>query len=423
MKLEKILGWIDGLLDCGKFDDVSNNGLQIARDGDDITKVAFAVDGSAKSVKAASEAGAELLVVHHGISWGGGIRRLTGGEYNVVKAAMDANVALAGYHLPLDANKQVGNNWELARHFKLKNVRPAFSYHGNVIGVVGVSSGNRTTVLGDLTIRQSSNQMIGICSGGAGEFAAEAKTLGCDLYVTGEASWGDVIAAENVGMAMICAGHYETETFGVKALMKAMRKALKISTVFVSLLFCLAFSGSVWGAESVGEAESFPLQNKDVENSSFSRGRDSSAPMEEEDLTSAYLGLSGSLLLPQGGSRMSRLGGAAFRAGYYLNDWFALEGEASWLENRAGLAARGVVHWKGWHEWDMLFGFSRWDPFFTLGVQGWLPDGQVGPAAGIGLLYYLDDNWALRASAEAVLGLDSDAEMIYSLAVGVQYGW
>lgn len=374
MKLKKILDWCDALLECGKFDDVSNNGLQIAREGDDIRKVAFAVDGSAKSVKAASEAGAQLLIVHHGISWGGGIRRITGGEYNVVKAAMDANVALAGFHLPLDANKRVGNNWELARYFKLKNVRPAFSYHGNVIGVTGVNKHGRK---------------IGICSGGAGEFAAEAKELGCDLYITGEASWGDKIAAENIGMEMICAGHYETETFGVKALMKVMQKALKISTVFVSLLFALTVN----------------------------------AEEEAEDLTSFYLGASGALVLPQGGSRMSHLGGAAFRAGYYFNDWFALEGEASWMEDRAGLAARGVVHWKGWDEWDMLFGFSRWDPFFTIGACGWLPDGQVGPAAGIGFLYYLDDNWALRASAEAVLGLDSDAEMIYSFAAGVQYSW
>lgn len=383
MKLKKILDWCDALLECGKFDDVSNNGLQIAREGDDIRKVAFAVDGSAKSVKAASEAGAQLLIVHHGISWGGGIRRLVGGEYNVVKAAMDANVALAGFHLPLDANKRVGNNWELARYFRLKNVRPAFSYHGNVIGVTGVNKHGRK---------------IGICSGGAGEFAAEAKELGCDLYITGEASWGDVIAAENIGMEMICAGHYETETFGMKALMKAMKKALKISTVFVSMLFCFSL-----GAQTTGDAESFPRS--------------------EEDLSSFYLGASGALVLPQGGSRMSHLGGAAFRAGYYFNDWFALEGEASWMEDRAGLAARGVVHWKGWDEWDMLFGFSRWDPFFTIGACGWLPDGQVGPAAGVGLLYYLDDNWALRASVEAVLGLDSDVEMIYSLDLGVQYSW
>ena len=243
MKLKKILDWCDALLECGKFDDVSNNGLQIARTGDDISKVAFAVDGSVKSVKAASEAGAQLLIVHHGISWGGGIRRLTGGEYNVVKAAMDADLALAGYHLPLDANKKVGNNWELARYFRLKNVKPAFSYHGNVIGLVGKCLSSRafeclsglgcSGQLKHFQLKNSNTLTMGICSGGAGEFAAEAKALGCDLYITGEASWGDVIAAENVGMKMVCAGHYETETFGVKALAAAMKKALKVETVFL----------------------------------------------------------------------------------------------------------------------------------------------------------------------------------------------
>ena len=217
MKIGKILAWIDRTLDVRSFDDVSNNGLQLAREGEEVGKVAFAVDASAASVNAAAAAGAELLVVHHGISWGGGIRRIEGGVYNVVKAAMDANLALAAYHLPLDANRKVGNNWELARHLGLKNIKPAFSYHGNVIGVVG----------------ESAEGLVGICSGGAGEFAEEAKKLGCDLYITGEASWGDVIAAENVGMTMITAGHYETETFGVQALAKAMAKVLKVQTVFV----------------------------------------------------------------------------------------------------------------------------------------------------------------------------------------------
>jgi len=72
---------------------------------------------------------------------------------------------------------------------------------------------------------------LGLCSGGAGEFAEEAKRLGCDVYLTGEASWGDVIAAENCGMKMICAGHYETEVFGVRAVSAAMKRALKVKTV------------------------------------------------------------------------------------------------------------------------------------------------------------------------------------------------
>ena len=118
----------------------------------------------------------------------------------------------------IEIEKKVGNNWELARYLKLKNIKPAFDYHGNVIGVTGFNAHGKK---------------IGVCSGGAGSFAAEAQRLGCDLYVTGEADWGEKIAAENIGMPMICAGHYETETFGVKALAKAMKKALKLSTVFV----------------------------------------------------------------------------------------------------------------------------------------------------------------------------------------------
>ena len=218
MKLAKITDWLDRSLNCGAFDDVSNNGLQIAREGDEITTVAFAVDASVKSVHLAAEAGAELLVVHHGISWGGGIKRIVGGAYNVVKAALNSNLALAAYHLPLDANEKYGNNYELARYLGLTGLSRAFNYHGNVIGVVG---------------RNRHNRLIGVCSGGAGSFAEDAKDLGCDIYITGEADWGEKIAAEDIGMPMICAGHYQTETFGVKALAKAMKKTLKLKTVFV----------------------------------------------------------------------------------------------------------------------------------------------------------------------------------------------
>lgn len=218
MKLRKITDWLDKTLDLAAFDDVSNNGLQVDREDGDVKLVAFAVDGSVASVEAAIKAGAQLLVVHHGISWGGGIKRLVGAEYNIVKAAMSGNLAIYAAHLPLDANKVVGNNWELARYLGLERIEPAFSYHGNVIGVTGYNAHGRK---------------IGVCSGGAGEFAAAAKDLGCDVYVTGEASWGDRIAAENIGMQMVCAGHYSTETFGVKALSKAMEKALKVKTVFI----------------------------------------------------------------------------------------------------------------------------------------------------------------------------------------------
>lgn len=217
METVKIIDWLDRELAAPSFDDVANNGLQVAGP-DDVRKVAFAVDASLEAVRAAAECGAQLLVTHHGISWGGGMRRITSGLFAVVKAAIEGGVAIAAYHLPLDANRRYGNNWELARFLGLKGIKPAFRYHGNLIGVTGVNP---------------QGVKVGVCSGGAGEFAEEAKGLGCALYVTGEASWGEVVAAENCGVKMVCAGHYATETFGVKALARAVKRRLGLDTVFL----------------------------------------------------------------------------------------------------------------------------------------------------------------------------------------------
>ena len=233
MKLRQIERWIESELEFEKFDDVSNNGLQIARDGDDIKVIAFAVDGSVAAIKGAAKAGAQLLVVHHGISWGGGIRRLTGPQYNVVKAAMDANIALYAVHLPLDASLKYGNNREIARLLGLRNLQRAFSYHGNLIGLVGMSSRRVEVKLGNRSIVLRPRQKVGVCSGGAGEFAVEAKELGCNVFITGEASWGEVIAAQNVNANLTCCGHYETETFGVNALARAVAKRLGIAVVML----------------------------------------------------------------------------------------------------------------------------------------------------------------------------------------------
>ena len=213
MKLARITKWLDRTLHVDAFDDVSNNGLQIARGDDEVRRAAVAVDASVRAVEAAAAAGAGLLVVHHGISWGGGIRRIDGGVYRVVRTAIEADIAVYACHLPLDAHPTLGNNAVLARSLGLTRLRKAFCYHGNIIGFVGKDRSGRT---------------VGVCSGGAGEFAEEAKRLGCDEYITGEASWGDVIAAENVGIKMTCLGHYATEVHGVRALAQAMRRELKL---------------------------------------------------------------------------------------------------------------------------------------------------------------------------------------------------
>lgn len=225
--------WLDATLEPDKFDDVSNNGIQIARRGADVRRVAFGVDASAAFVEKCAAAGAQLAVVHHGISWGGGIRRIDGGVYEVVKRAIDADIALYASHLPLDAHPEHGNNAGIARLLELERVEKAFSYHGNIIGLAGFASRSGTWRIGETEIALEAGAKIGVCSGGAAAFAEDAKRLGCAMLVTGEADWGETVAARNIGMPLVCAGHYETETFGVKALCEALGAALPVETEFV----------------------------------------------------------------------------------------------------------------------------------------------------------------------------------------------
>ena len=140
----------------------------------------------------------------------------------------------------------------------------------------------------------------------------------------------------------------------------------------------------------------------------------SSAVEDDDDgyeLDRLYAGSSATLVIPQGGSDMHRLGGATARIGYYVTETLAVEADAAWLEDCAGLGVQGL-----WHFW----GYERFDPFLTFGARGWI-DGDLGPVAGLGAFYHLTDNWSLRADAQATLGIDGDCDMVYSFGVGVQY--
>ena len=145
---------------------------------------------------------------------------------------------------------------------------------------------------------------------------------------------------------------------------------------------------------------------------------------EECEFSTWYVGASAQLMLPEGGSRLRHVGGAAVRGGRYLSENWAAEAEAAWLEDLAGLSVQALGHLQGWDAYGDLFGYSRFDPFVTLGAKGWLGrEGQVGPKAGLGAFYHLSDDWALRFDADATLGLETRCEVDYTLAVGVQYSF
>jgi hypothetical protein len=137
-------------------------------------------------------------------------------------------------------------------------------------------------------------------------------------------------------------------------------------------------------------------------------------PVEECAFYRFYVGSAGTIVLPQGGSDIGRLGGGALRAGYYLTEFWAVEAEAALLENAAGYGARVLWHW---------WGYERFDPFFTGGAKGFAGRGcdEVGPALGVGAFYHLTDRVSLRFDAESMLALDDGSEVDYSLAFGIQW--
>lgn len=146
-----------------------------------------------------------------------------------------------------------------------------------------------------------------------------------------------------------------------------------------------------------------------------------SASFADGEGCEAYVGASGTLAFRQGGGRV---GGGDVRVGAYVSDCWALETDAGWHEDYAFLSMRGIMHLSALETYDRFFGYSRFDPFFMLGGGCWTGGfRQCGPLAGMGAFWHLDDNWSVRVDASAMLGLDGECGMLYSVSAGLQYSF
>ncbi len=243
--LQRVVQFLDRTLQNQAFTDSSNNGLQIANRGT-VTSVAVGVDASLRFLQAAHEHGADFVICHHGLSWADSLKRITELNYELVAFAITHNIAVYASHLPLDAHPLYGNNAQLAKLLKLKNVEPAFSYHGNTIGVTGTLP--RAMAFTDfcalvkqhlacesraLDFGPKRVQKIGIVSGGGSDMIAEAKALGVDAFLTGEPSLQGYTLAENLKMNAVFAGHYATELTGVRALANLVTRKFRVPSTVI----------------------------------------------------------------------------------------------------------------------------------------------------------------------------------------------
>lgn len=228
-QLDAVVRHLDDYLRVREIPDAPEalNGLQLANAGE-VTRLGAAVDLCEATVRMAAEAGADLLLVHHGLFWGG-LRPITGPVYARVARLLSNNIALYSVHLPLDRHPEVGNNSVLARQLGLRVCGEFGEYHGQPIGVWGELDLDRDALgrklagmLGAaprlLPFGAVRVQRVGIVTGAGGSLIGQAAAAGLDTYVTGEGAHHTFFDAEELGLNVYFAGHYATETVGVKAL-------------------------------------------------------------------------------------------------------------------------------------------------------------------------------------------------------------
>lgn len=252
--VQDLLGWLDLQLKPALFQDYAPNGLQL-QGKPEIKKLITGVTASARLLEIAGEKQADAVLVHHGWFWKGENPCIVGSKFRRVELAIRHGLNVIGYHLPLDAHPEWGNNAQLARVLGLIPDRAEDgSGAPQVFGKGGLIWSGRLPpelqtmpALGahiakrlgrtPLLISNSDKplQRIAWCTGGAQGMFEEAIARGVDVYMTGEASEQVYHQALESGVAYIGAGHHATERYGVQALGQAIADKFGLDVEFVDL--------------------------------------------------------------------------------------------------------------------------------------------------------------------------------------------
>jgi dinuclear metal center YbgI/SA1388 family protein len=246
MRLNVLVRFLDKVLRIRSIKDDSKNGLQI-RGKDEISKIAFSVDACMEVFVKARQLGCQMVIVHHGLYWKRQkYKKNTAKRESFLKKN---RISLYAAHLPLDCHDKYGNNIELARLLGIRNPRKWARYHGFPLGYMGKTRISRETlerlINGRLVNRRLGAgcrvlafgpkmiSLLGIVSGGGGFALEEAMLHKLDCFLVGEFSHSMYHHAKEAKLNIVIAGHYATETLGVKALAKLLHHKFNIETVFI----------------------------------------------------------------------------------------------------------------------------------------------------------------------------------------------
>jgi dinuclear metal center YbgI/SA1388 family protein len=243
---QAVISFLEDLLEPGAYSDYPTawNGIQVDPPTR-ITRVAAAVDASLAAIERAQDLEADLLIVHHGLYWDLD-PRLTGPRYRRTQALLRRPLGVYSSHLPLDGHPVVGNSAVLARAIGLEPRGPFAEVKGRAIGCWGevekeretfrleletvVGGGVRLLAGGPATVRR-----VGVVTGAGGSFIRQAAAEGLDSLVTGEGPHHTFLDAHEYGVNVFYAGHYATETWGVRALCAALESQFRLPWDFIDI--------------------------------------------------------------------------------------------------------------------------------------------------------------------------------------------
>jgi dinuclear metal center YbgI/SA1388 family protein len=246
---DEIVSFCDELLEADSFEDYCPNGLQVPG-GAGVTAIASAVSANRETLERAVSAPgpAELVLVHHGLFWDSHRRSLTPAMVERLRVLLSADASLLAYHLPLDAHPLVGNNALLCERLGFSPRGRLGEAKGAKIGVIGEAADgmpidelvNRVLrLLGREPLVQGqgpeSVRTVGFVSGGGAGFIAEAASLGLDALLTGEPAEHAMADARESGLYFIAAGHYATETLGVRRLGDLVAERFGVEHEFIDV--------------------------------------------------------------------------------------------------------------------------------------------------------------------------------------------
>jgi dinuclear metal center YbgI/SA1388 family protein len=246
--LSELIAEIDRMLEPQRYSDYGPNGLQVPGRGE-IERVATGVSASAELFELAISRQADLLIVHHGLFWGSGPGPIDVTMKRRLKLLFDADMSLAAYHLPLDAHPTLGNNALIARGLGAEIIEPFALHEGEPIGCVATLAGGgllardlfarvHTLIEREPLVFDSGPEQVlrvAIVSGAGTDYLADAARAGVDAFITGEPAERAMAQARESGIHFVAAGHYATETFGVRRLGEHLRERFGVDHSFIDV--------------------------------------------------------------------------------------------------------------------------------------------------------------------------------------------